>query len=42
MNRLNEIKEFIEYAQKLKGDEKSEAQLFTDRLFRAFGHGGCN
>ena len=40
MNRLNEIKEFIEYAQKLKGDEKGEAQLFTDRLFRAFGHGG--
>lgn len=40
MNNLNQIKEFIEYAKQLKGDEKGEAQLFVDRLFRAFGHGG--
>ena len=32
--------EFIEFVSKLKGDEKGEAQLFCDRLFRAFGHGG--
>jgi hypothetical protein len=40
MKLLDNIKEFIQYAQNLKGDEKSEAQLFIDRLFRAFGHGG--
>ena len=34
------LKEFIDYAAKLKGDEKGEAQLFCDRLFRAFGQGG--
>jgi hypothetical protein len=35
-----DLKEFLEYAAKLKGDEKGEAQLFCDRFFRAFGHGG--
>lgn len=34
------IQEFIDYTKQLKGDEKGEAQLFCDRLFRAFGHGG--
>lgn len=34
------IELFLEYAVHLKGDEKGEAQLFCDRLFRAFGHGG--
>ena len=34
------IVEFVEYISSLKGDEKGEAQLFCDRLFRAFGHGG--
>ncbi|WP_425422065.1 DNA methyltransferase [Phaeodactylibacter xiamenensis] len=34
------IKNFIEYAQKLDGDEKGEAQVFCDRLFQAFGHKG--
>jgi len=34
------LQEFVHYAKKLKGDEKGEAQLFCDRLFRAFGHGG--
>ena len=24
----------------LKGNEKGEAQVFCDRLFQAFGHGG--
>lgn len=34
------LQEFINYTKQLKGDEKGEAQLFCDRLFRAFGHGG--
>ncbi|RUL89461.1 class I SAM-dependent DNA methyltransferase [Tautonia sociabilis] len=34
------ILRFIEYARTLKGDEKGEAQVFCDRLFQAFGHGG--
>lgn len=40
MQQLQDIKKFIDYVNRLKGDEKSEAQLFLDRLFRAFGHGG--
>lgn len=32
--------EFIQYASKLQGYEKGEAQLFLDRLFIAFGHKG--
>ncbi len=34
------IRQFVEYARTLGGDEKGEAQVFRDRLFRAFGHGG--
>ena len=34
------LQQFVEYALKLKGDEKGEAQVFCDRLFEAFGHGG--
>jgi hypothetical protein len=34
------IQEFMGYVHSLRGDEKGEAQLFCDRLFRAFGHGG--
>jgi hypothetical protein len=29
---------FIDYAKSLNGDEKGEAQVFCDRLFKAFGH----
>ncbi len=40
---LSEVAErlntFVAYAQEL-GDEKGEAQVFCDRLFRAFGHAG--
>ena len=36
----NSIQEFIAFAKNLKGDEKSEAQIFCDRFFRAFGYGG--
>jgi len=35
-----EVKKFIDYVSLLKGDEKGEAQVFCDRLFRAFGHDG--
>src|SRR5438552_7266642 len=32
---------FVRYRREyLKGDEKGEAQVFLDRLFQAFGHGG--
>jgi hypothetical protein len=34
------IKKFIDYAATLQGDEKGEAQVFCDRLFKAFGHNG--
>ncbi len=34
------IRQFVEYARTLTGDEKGEAQVFCDRLFQAFGHGG--
>jgi len=34
------LQRFVDYAQKLKGDEKGEAQVFCDRLFQAFGHEG--
>jgi SAM-dependent methyltransferase len=34
------IRDFVAYARTLDGDEKGEAQVFLDRLFQAFGHGG--
>lgn len=37
---LERIREFVSYHKQLEGDEKSEAQVFCDRLFRAFGHEG--
>ena len=40
MNPVEPIRDFIEYARTLSGDEKGEAQVFCDRLFKAFGHGG--
>ncbi|MBY5765213.1 class I SAM-dependent DNA methyltransferase [Rhizobium leguminosarum] len=36
---VERLKSFVEYAKPL-GDEKGEAQVFCDRLFQAFGHGG--
>jgi hypothetical protein len=38
--QVERLQRFVEYAQKLKGDEKGEAQVFCDRLFQAFGHAG--
>ncbi len=37
---VGSIQDFVTYARSLAGDEKGEAQVFCDRLFRAFGHGG--
>src|SRR4051794_32568500 len=34
------IRRFVEYVGTLQGDEKGEAQVFCDRLFKAFGHEG--
>jgi hypothetical protein len=35
------LAEFVAWCQKhITGDEKGEAQIFLDRLFQAFGHGG--
>ncbi|APW64316.1 class I SAM-dependent DNA methyltransferase [Paludisphaera borealis] len=34
------IRQFVDYAKTLSGDEKGEAQVFCDRLFKAFGHAG--
>ena len=34
------LQEFVEYAARLDGDEKGEAQVFLDRWFQAFGHAG--
>lgn len=35
------LSEFVRYRREhLKGDEKGEAQIFNDALFRAFGHAG--
>jgi SAM-dependent methyltransferase len=34
------LEKFVTFARALKGDEKSEAQIFLDHFFRALGHGG--
>lgn len=31
---------FLDFVKTLHGDEKSEAQTFLDRLFKALGHAG--
>jgi hypothetical protein len=40
MTEPQRIQDFVGYVRTLKGDEKGEAQVFCDRLFRAFGHEG--
>lgn len=37
---VDNLNAFVAYAALLKGDEKGEAQVFCDRLFKAFGHAG--
>ena len=39
--RRTNLSKFVAWtAQHIRGDEKGEAQIFLDRLFRAFGHDG--
>lgn len=38
--RIDRLRTFVEYWRGRSGDEKGEAQVFCDRLFRAFGHEG--
>ena len=37
---IKDLQDIVTYAQGLEGDEKSEAQVFCGRLFRAFGYEG--
>lgn len=37
---VEDLQHFQLYARSLQGDEKGEAQVFCDRLFKAFGHAG--
>lgn len=39
-DRSKQLAEFVAYAKSLDGDEKGEAQVFLDRLFRAFSRAG--
>ena len=39
--RQQQLADFVDWAsQHVRGDEKGQAQIFLDHLFRAFGHGG--
>ena len=38
--RRHALARFVAFTRTLKGDEKSEAQIFLDHFFRALGHGG--
>lgn len=37
---IDQMRNFVNYVYSLSGYEKGEAQVFCDRLFRAFGHNG--
>lgn len=37
---VSDLQQFQSYVGTLQGDEKGEAQVFSDRLFKAFGHDG--
>lgn len=37
---IERLIDFVNYVRTLDGDEKGEAQVFCDRLFKAFGHEG--
>jgi len=40
-DRIQRFKEFVNWSdQHITGDEKGQAQIFLDHLFRAFGHDG--
>lgn len=39
--RTEKLAGFVEWTRAhIRGDEKGEAQIYLDRLFQAFGHGG--
>ncbi|HNU01405.1 MAG TPA: N-6 DNA methylase [Acidobacteriota bacterium] len=39
---IDRLKSFVDWVrQHIRGDEKSEAQIFLDHLFQSFGHPGC-
>ncbi|MCK4873983.1 MAG: class I SAM-dependent DNA methyltransferase [Phycisphaerales bacterium] len=41
-DRTERLKKFVTWvAENITGDEKGQAQIFLDRLFQAFGQGGC-
>lgn len=43
MSLSNDLADFVKWTEKhIEGDEKGEAQVFLDRLFKAFGLGGVN
>ncbi|MBK7829519.1 DNA methyltransferase [Nannocystis sp.] len=43
MTLSNDLAEFVQWTdQHIEGDEKGEAQVFLDRLFKAFGLGGVH
>ncbi len=37
---IESLEKFVKFSRTLKGDEKSEAQIFLDHFFRALGHEG--
>ncbi|MGH7242568.1 MAG: hypothetical protein ACREJD_04045 [Phycisphaerales bacterium] len=39
-DRAKQLQDFVTYAKSLDGDEKGEAQVFLDRLFKAFSRNG--
>ena len=40
--RQEKLREFVDWTtQHITGDEKSQAHIFLDRLFQAFGQRGC-
>jgi SAM-dependent methyltransferase len=42
MPSQDKLAEFVDWCAKhITGDEKGQAQIFLDRLFQAFGQGGC-
>lgn len=41
-DRAKQLQAFVDFATTLKGDEKGEAQIFLDRLFKAFSRAGVH
>ena len=42
LDRTQRLQQFVEWTKAhISGDEKGQSQIFLDRLFQAFGQGGC-